>query len=105
MQSITVMELQKMLKDNVPLQLIDVREPDEHTEFNIGGELIPLGDITRFADKITTDKPVVLYCRKGIRSQFAIQKLLEKYPFTNLINLTGGMIAWQLHFGHNTSTG
>ena len=27
------------------LNLVDVREPVEHNEFNIGGELIPLGEI------------------------------------------------------------
>lgn len=83
-------------------QLIDVREADEHAEFNIRGVLIPLHQITHEADKIATDKPVIIYCRKGIRSQIAIQRLQEKYPFTNLLNLIGGTEAWKREFGDNS---
>ncbi len=84
---------------NDDLQLIDVREPDEHAEFNIGGELIPLGEIISQAGRLSRDKPVVLYCRKGIRSQVAIQRLQEKFHFTNLINLVGGTEAWKREVG------
>lgn len=81
------------------LQLIDVREPDEHAAFNISGELIPLNEIAQQVEKIATNKPVIIYCRKGIRSQIAIQRLQEKFPFTNLINLIGGTEAWKKQFG------
>ena len=80
-------------------QLIDVREPDEYAEFNIGGQLIPLNEIIQQAEKIAIDKPVILYCRKGIRSQLAIQRLQEKFPFTNLFNLIGGTEAWKKVIG------
>lgn len=80
-------------------QLIDVREPDEYAEFNIGGQLIPLNAIVQQIEKIDTAKPVIFYCRKGIRSQVAIQRLQEKFPFTNLLNLIGGTEAWKKQFG------
>lgn len=95
MQSITVIALQKKIDDGDNFELIDVREPDEHNEFNIGGQLIPLGEIVQQAKKIATDKPVIIYCHKGIRSQIAIQRLQEKFSFTNLINLIGGTVAWK----------
>ena len=95
MSSITVNELLQKINNNDDIQLIDVRESWEHEEFNIGGQLIPLGDIVDNIDKIEKSKPVVLYCRKGIRSLIAIQKLQQKYPFSNLINLSGGMDAWR----------
>lgn len=98
MQSITAAALKQKVDNGEDIQLIDVREPDEHHEFNIGGELIPLGDIIQQADKIATDKPVIIYCRKGIRSQVAIQRLKEKFHFTNLINLIGGTEAWKKQF-------
>ncbi len=79
-------------------QLVDVREVLEHEDFNIGGELIPLHEITNRVDKIETGKPVVIYCRKGIRSQIAIQRLQQKFPFTNLFNLIGGTEAWKKQF-------
>lgn len=99
MKSITSTELQQLVADKADFQLIDVREPDEHGEFNIGGTLIPLGEITSHLKEIEQNKPVIIYCRRGIRSQFAIQKLQDKFPFTNLYNLIGGVEAWKKEVG------
>ena len=99
MQSITATALKQKLDNKEDIQLIDVREPMEHEEFNIGGELIPLGEIIQQSDKISKDKDVIFYCRKGIRSQFAIQPLMDKFPYTNLINLIGGTEGWKKEVG------
>ena len=99
MNSITPIALKEKINKAEDFQLIDVREPYEHEEFNIGGELIPLNEIAQQPEKIATNKPVIIYCRKGIRSQIAIQRLQEKFPFTNLINLIGGTEAWKKQFG------
>lgn len=96
--SITVRELKQKIESEEDFQLIDVREPEEHAAFNIGGELIPLSSVTAQIGKISNNKPVVIYCRKGIRSQLAIQRLQDKFPFTNLINLIGGTEAWKKEF-------
>jgi len=101
MQSITAEALHQKMDNKDNFQLIDVREPEEHEEFNIGGELIPLGEIAQQVQKVATDKPVIIYCRKGIRSQVAIQRLQDKYPFANLYNLVGGTEAWKKHFAPN----
>jgi rhodanese-related sulfurtransferase len=98
MKNITCIALSQLLKNNADIQLIDVREPTEHAVFNIGGELIPLAQITQQINRIEKEKPVVLYCRKGIRSHIAIQRLQEKLPFKNLLNLTGGMDEWKKQF-------
>jgi len=98
MNSITAIALKEKLDNAEDLQLIDVRESYEHKDFNIGGQLIPLNEIIQHIDTIATDKPVIFYCRKGIRSQVAIQRLQEKFPFTNLINLIGGTEAWKKQF-------
>ena len=94
MQIITVQQLKAKINNGEPLQLIDVREPHEHEAANIGGTLIPLNTITQNINEIATDKPVVFYCRVGVRSQIAIQRLEEKFPFQNLYNLQGGIEAW-----------
>lgn len=99
MKSITATELALLMENKNDFQLVDVREPEEHNEFNIGGQLIPLGEIAQKLEKIATDRPVIIYCRKGIRSQVAIQRLQDKFPFTNLINLAGGTEAWKKQFG------
>ncbi|MGB4843812.1 MAG: rhodanese-like domain-containing protein [Ferruginibacter sp.] len=98
MNSITAIELKHKIDNAEDFQLIDVREDFEHEEFNIGGTLIPLHVITQQVEQIDTDKPVIIYCRKGIRSQIAIQRLQEKFPYTNLINLIGGTEAWKKQF-------
>ena len=98
MKSITSQELAILLTTNANIQLIDVREPDEHHEFNIGGILIPLSQIIQQLSLLETMHPVIIYCRKGIRSQIAIQRLQTKFPFTNLINLSGGLDEWRKQF-------
>jgi len=90
MQQINFFELQQ-LQQSQNILLIDVREKNEHDAFNIGGLLIPLDEIISNAHAVPKDVPVVLYCRKGIRSQIAIQRLEDKFGFTNLINLRGGI--------------
>ena len=91
MKQITPTELIQLIASGKSFLLIDVREDFEHEDFNIGGQLITLGDIITKAGEIPHDIPVVVYCRKGIRSQIAIQRLEEKFGFTNLINLEGGV--------------
>lgn len=90
MQQINLSELQQ-LQQSQNIVLIDVREKNEHDAFNIGGLLIPLGEIISNTHAIPKDIQVVFYCRKGIRSQIAIQRLEDKFGFTNLINLRGGI--------------
>ncbi len=95
MNQITPEALKKKMDSAEPFQLVDVREPLEHNAYNIGGLLLPLGEIMEKKDSIERDIPVVLYCKMGIRSQIAIQRLQEKYGFTNLINLQGGVERWK----------
>lgn len=93
--SISASELMQKLHNHNELLLIDVREHWEHNEYNIGGAVMPLHTIFENADQIRRDQMVVLYCQKGIRSLIAIQRLQQRLPFNNLVNLTGGMEAWK----------
>lgn len=95
MQHISTKQLHEKLKQDQNIFLIDVREDFEHELENIGGKLLPLGEILNLVHEIPKDIPVYFYCRKGIRSQIAIQRLETKFGFTNLINVTGGMEAWK----------
>jgi rhodanese-related sulfurtransferase len=97
MQLITISELQERLLKGEKLNLVDVREPSEHEEFNIGGELIPLGKIQSMeVDQLEAlkDQELICYCRSGNRSGQACQ-ILDMLGFTNTKNLQGGMLAWQ----------
>jgi rhodanese-related sulfurtransferase len=84
------------------LNLIDVRQPEEHAEFNIGGLLLPLGNIVAMQiDEIEDlkNQEVICYCRAGSRSMQACM-MLESFGFTNVKSLSGGMMAWQSEPGH-----
>ena len=100
MQNITPEEVKQRLDKGEKLNLIDVREPYENAEFNIGGKLLPLGKIqsmqTEDIDDLK-DEEVILYCRSGNRSGIAAM-ILDQMGFTNTKNLTGGMLAWQQKF-------
>lgn len=95
MNSITYAELMQWQKEQKPFQLIDVRTPEEHHLFNIGGQLLPLDELMNTLDCINPTLPTVLYCAKGIRSVIAIQKLQSRFPDTLFYNLKGGIAALQ----------
>lgn len=101
MKTIQVAELNQRLQNGEKLHLVDVRETFEHEEFNIGGILLPLGDIrmgdTEKIDHLK-DEEVYLYCRSGNRSGQAAM-ILETMGFSNVTNVVGGMLAWQDSFG------
>ncbi|MEO6166686.1 MAG: rhodanese-like domain-containing protein [Chitinophagales bacterium] len=87
-------KLKKIIAAGNNFQLIDVREPSEHEVINIGGELIPFDELLYGVDRIAHDKPVIVYCKVGLRSHIAIQRLQEKHGFKNLYNLKGGITAY-----------
>ena len=95
MNSISASELKSWMNSGEIFQLVDVREPSEHDEFNIGGILMPLSEVIARIDEIDSSKPVVFYCRKGIRSAIAIQRILQKRDFSNLYNLSCGLVSWE----------
>ncbi len=100
MQTITVEALKAKIDAGDQIHLVDVREPHEHADFNIGGILLPLGQVqTMQVDAIEDlkNQEVFVYCRSGNRSGQACL-ILETMGFTNLINVSGGMLAWQDHF-------
>jgi rhodanese-related sulfurtransferase len=97
MQTITVEDLKAKIDAGEPINLVDVREPHEHADFNIGGILLPLGQVqTMQVDDIEDlkNQEVYIYCRSGNRSGQACL-ILETMGFTNLTNVSGGMLAWQ----------
>lgn len=79
------------------VQIVDVREPAEF-DGPLGhinaARLIPLGELTRRAEEIDRNRPVVTVCRAGGRSAQAVV-ILQKAGFKDLANLAGGMLRWR----------
>ena len=101
METITVEELKKRMDAGEVLHILDVREPFEYAESNIGGKLIPIGQIqTMQIDEIEDwkEEEVIIHCRSGHRSMVACL-FLETLGFKNTKNLVGGILAWEEKFG------
>ena len=100
MSDITVQQLKERLESENPPELIDVREGYEHSEFNIGGRNLALGNIQSWKDEIEElkEKEFVLYCQSGNRSGMATA-FLKAAGFPGALNLAGGVVAWKETFG------
>ena len=101
MKNITVEELKGRMDAGEKLHLIDVREPAEYAEYNLGGTLIPLGKIMGMQIEDLEDlknEELIIHCKAGSRSMQACM-MLETAGFTNVVNVTGGAMAWKQKYG------
>ena len=73
--------------------LLDVREPHEFQIAQIGGQLIPLGELPNRLGQLPRDREIIVHCKMGGRSRQAVD-LLHQAGFTQVKNLAGGIIAW-----------
>ncbi len=96
---IKIDELKQKLDSKEEFIFIDVREPHEYEEFNLGAKLIPLGEIMKVVNDYEDqkDQEIVVHCRSGARSGMA-KTLLTEAGFQNVRNLEGGVLAWQDKF-------
>ena len=97
MTEISVEQLKARLDAGEKINLLDVREPQEYAEFNIGGKLFPLGKIQSMQIEDIEDlrnEEVIINCRSGKRSMIACM-MLEQMGFINTVNVVGGILDWQ----------
>ncbi|WP_420236873.1 molybdopterin-synthase adenylyltransferase MoeB [Telmatobacter bradus] len=90
---ITVQQLKKRIDAGEEVYILDVREPFEYKIANLGGQLIPLGEVAQRLSEIDRSREVVVQCKGGVRSQKAAE-VLKQNGFEHVINLAGGIIAW-----------
>ncbi len=93
LNEITVQELATRLSQE-EVFLLDVREDYEYEIADLGGVLIPLHKVVNRVSEIPKEMEVVVMCKTGGRSSKAIE-LLQEQGFDNLVNLIGGISAWQ----------
>lgn len=90
---ITPRELKTRLDRGDDLFILDVREPHEYQICNLGGHLIPLGDLPKRVSELDSSREIIAHCRSGKRSAEATQ-FLQKAGFRKVLNLKGGILAW-----------
>ena len=88
-----VEELKRRLDAGDDLFVLDVREPHEYQICNIGGHLIPLGDLPNRVSELDSSREIVAHCRSGVRSGKAVA-FLQQAGFRKVHNLAGGILAW-----------
>jgi rhodanese-related sulfurtransferase len=75
------------------VQLVDVREPEEHEAGRIaGGRLIPLNELAAQAGSLDRERPIVFYCRSGARSAMATEAFAS--AGFDAHNMDGGLLEW-----------
>ncbi|MEH1814362.1 MAG: rhodanese-like domain-containing protein [Nostoc sp.] len=99
MNQISVEELAQRLSSNdVSIQLVDVREPEELAIASIEGFVnLPLSQFTEWGDQVPTifnpEAETLVLCHHGIRSAQMCQWLIAQ-GFTNVQNISGGIDAY-----------
>jgi len=90
---IDVAEFKRRLDAGDDIFVLDVREPHEYQIVNIGGQLIPLGDLPMRVHELDSSREIVVHCKSGMRSAKAVS-FLRQSGFKRVTNLTGGILAW-----------
>ncbi len=90
---ITVEELKHRMEAGEDIFVLDVREPHEYQICNLGGYLIPLGDLPKRVHELDSSREIVAHCNMGGRSAKAVD-FLRQAGFTKVKNLQGGITAW-----------
>jgi molybdopterin/thiamine biosynthesis adenylyltransferase/rhodanese-related sulfurtransferase len=96
-EEVAPFEASRELDSSEPV-LIDVREPHEHEEAHLDGDvLIPQGELAARIDEVApdTDQRVLLYCRSGNRSARAALDLASEQGYENIASISGGILEWQ----------
>src|SRR3954454_13617801 len=86
-------ELKRRLDAGEDLFVLDVREPNEYQIANLGGYLIPLGDLPKRVNELDSSREIVAHCKMGGRSAKAVD-FLRQAGFKKVRNLAGGINAW-----------
>jgi rhodanese-related sulfurtransferase len=97
---IRVEELKQRLDAGENLFLLDVRNEYEFEISNIGGQLIPLSELSKRVDELPVSRQIVAVCKMGARSAKAAE-FLHNAGFKYVWNLAGGIHAWSDRVDHS----
>lgn len=85
--------LWEWLDNQRALFVLDVRTAEENQVSRLAdGHLIPIAELAQRVNEVPRDKPIVVYCRSGARSQCALE-YLKSFGYSEVYNLIGGILA------------
>jgi rhodanese-related sulfurtransferase len=93
---VEVGDLRRWREEGRDLQLLDVRQPVEHSIAYIeGARLIPMNELPSRVGELDPARPVVVHCHQGPRS-LRVAQWLRAQGFERVASLAGGIDAWSL---------
>lgn len=91
---ITPEEVYEIIKNKKDYIILDVRTQGEYDAGHIEGAiLIPILELEERLNELPKDKPIIVYCNSGVRSNAAAKMLTDK-GFRNIYDM-GGISDWQ----------
>lgn len=91
----TVWDLEERIERDRNLVILDVRQPQEWAEGHIErARHITGAELPERLDEVPNDVPVAVICGSGYRSSVSSSLLAHK-GHKNIVNVAGGMSAWQ----------
>jgi len=83
-------------KNNSSVDFINVCTPSEYNEKHISGvRNVPLDEISKRVQEFSGKKTIYVHCRSGNRSRKAIDLLKSLGVNAELVNVSGGLLAWR----------
>ncbi len=92
------LEVKERLDNEHPLVLVDVREPHEYAIADLAQYAparVPVGQLLERMSELDPTDNLVIYCRSGSRSAWAVQQLMAA-GYEKVFNLEGGILKWRL---------
>jgi rhodanese-related sulfurtransferase len=87
--------LKEELSSQNPPLVIDIRAPREWSIKHLSTSInLPLNQLQQRIDEVPRDRRIAVHCAGGYRSSIAVS-ILNQYGITNLIELAGGITAWE----------
>jgi hydroxyacylglutathione hydrolase len=84
---------EELASENPPL-VMDIRAPREWGAKHIDGSVnIPLAHLQERIGEVPRNRKIAVHCAGGYRSSIAVS-ILNQYGITNLLELAGGITAW-----------
>jgi rhodanese-related sulfurtransferase len=104
-EELNPIQCQRWIEAKPNALVVDIREPNEYREGAIAGAIhVPRGMLDLLADHeyIERDvrlqdrnRPILLYCRSGLRSVLAAD-MLQRMGFVEVVSMVGGITDWKL---------
>ncbi len=98
MKHITIHSFKEVLqaeKNNSSVDFINVCTPTEYKEKHIKGvRSVPLDELDKHLDEFSQKQTIYIHCRSGNRGKKAMEKLASLGVQAELVNVEGGMLAW-----------